>query len=616
MNDPKIVNNRILFAELFSDSMGTNYRAAELENRKPKRHELLCQVSPALLANPDTWKRVRILLEGIKKSNISQLFSPEQILGGGSDVQLVYEPFQGKVFEQILEESEERNLPITFDLAFSIALAIADIIEVGSSIIVSGEKSFHGMLTPDNILIHYDGKIFLKNYGIFPYLDRNDPLFTEFEKKYGAWLAPEMIRKEKSLPQSDIYHLGYLIYRMLTGKYFSCSDTEDFNAKFANIAFKQHIPTTDKDLFTHIINFFKKTLNPDPTKRFRSIKEFKEFITNFFHIEELSSITFNLAYFMNSLTGDAQEKEALLIAEEKKFVLPEPKKAPPPAPGARNDEKLVENLLAGLDEQKKTPWPLIGGAAAAVLVIAMALFFYFGGKSKKAEEMAIKTQEQIKQQLLSANEAKYEQKMKELEATFQQKQAATEEERKAIEAKQKEMLATLQKQKQEEEDRIKAQQAQEMAKRKKEEDEQLAQQLATKQKEEQERLAKEEEVKKQEALLAQKKIEESKAKEGDLVGISEVTSKPEKVSGNPPSIDSNSILRKKYRNVTLNVMFQALVDENGSVVKVKVMGTPTPGNDIKEMVSDTVMRWKYKPATKDGVRVKVWTTPYPIQFKL
>ncbi|HNX98395.1 MAG TPA: hypothetical protein PKK12_12010, partial [Candidatus Aminicenantes bacterium] len=65
MSDAKIVNNHILFAELFSDSMGTNYRAAELENRRPKKHELLCLVNPVLLANPDTWKRVRILLEGI-----------------------------------------------------------------------------------------------------------------------------------------------------------------------------------------------------------------------------------------------------------------------------------------------------------------------------------------------------------------------------------------------------------------------------------------------------------------------------------------------------------------------------------------------------------------------
>lgn len=610
MSDAKIVNNHILFAELFSDSMGTNYRAAELENRRPKKHELLCLVNPVLLANPDTWKRVRILLEGIRKSNIPQLYSPEKIIGSGNDIQLVYEYIQGKVFEQLLEESEERNQPITFDLAFSIALAIADIIEVGSSIIVSGEKSFHGMLTPDNILIHYDGKVFLKNYGIFPYLDRNDPVFAEYEKKYGAWLAPEMIRHEKSLAQSDIYHLGYLIYRMLTGKYFSCTDGEDFNAKFSNITFKQHIPTTDKDLFTNIITFFKKTLHPDPSKRFRTIKEFKEFITNFFHIEELSSITFNLAYFMNSLTSESQVKEEQAIAEEKKFVLPEPKK-PAPAPAPRNDEKLVENLLSGLDERKKTPWPLIGGAAAAVLVVALVLFFYFGGQRKKAEQQALKVQADLTQKLLTANEAKYEQKMKELEATFQQKQAATEEERKAIEAKQKEMLAAIQKQKTEEENRIKAAQALDAAK-KKDESDRLAQELARKQQEEQDRLAREAEAKKQEALAAQKKIEDAKAKQGDLVGLSDVSSKPEKISGNNPVI--SPILQKKYRGTVVTLRPQLLVDENGNVIKVNVAGAP--GADIKELLVDTLLKWKFKPAVKDNVRVKVWwMSPAPFQFK-
>ncbi|HNX98688.1 MAG TPA: hypothetical protein PKK12_13510, partial [Candidatus Aminicenantes bacterium] len=354
----------------------------------------------------------------------------------------------------------------------------------------------------------------------------------------------------------------------------------------------------------------KKTLHPDPSKRFRTIKEFKEFITNFFHIEELSSITFNLAYFMNSLTSEFQLKEEQAISEEKKFVLPEPKK-PAPVPAPRNDEKLVENLLSGLDERKKTPWPLIGGAAAAVLVVALVLFFYFGGQRKKAEQQALKAQADLTQKLLTANEAKYEQKMKELEATFQQKQAATEEERKAIDAKQKEMLAAIQKQKTDEENRIKAAQALDAAK-KKDESDRLARELAQKQQEEQDRLAREAEAKKQEALAAQKKIEDAKAKEGDLVGLSDVSSKPEKISGNVPVI--SPILQKKYRGTVVTLRPQLLVDENGNVIKVNVAGAF--GADIKELLVDTLLKWKFKPAVKDNVRVKVWwMSPAPFQFK-
>jgi serine/threonine protein kinase len=91
---------------------------------------------------------------------------------GSPKALLIYPLIKGRTFEKVLENSMEKDLPINFDLAFSIAIAIADLIDTGSSIVVSGQKSFHGFLTPDNILIDYDGKIYLKNYGIFPYLNK------------------------------------------------------------------------------------------------------------------------------------------------------------------------------------------------------------------------------------------------------------------------------------------------------------------------------------------------------------------------------------------------------------------------------------------------------------
>ncbi len=70
MSEYKVVNNFLIFDELDSDSIGTNFRAAPVEDRKPQDHILLTQVYPFLSENKDIWKRVKILLEGIKKSNI------------------------------------------------------------------------------------------------------------------------------------------------------------------------------------------------------------------------------------------------------------------------------------------------------------------------------------------------------------------------------------------------------------------------------------------------------------------------------------------------------------------------------------------------------------------
>ncbi len=301
----------ILFKELGSDSLGINYRAGEMsvEVREILRHHLVTEVYPFLHNTPNKWKKISILLEGVRKSNIPKLYSPDKIIQEENKKYLVYPFLKGKTLAQILEDSAHADNPINCDLALSLAFAIADLIDIGSSIVVSGEKSFHGFLSPDNIIIDYDGKIYLKNYGIYPYISREEGIFTEMAKMYGAWIAPEFLRREKPVCQSDIYHLGYIIYRILTGKYYSYSPEEDFDSKFSNIDFSYHIVSGDKKFLTNIVNFFKKTLHPIPTQRFGNIKEFKDYISNYFHLEELSSVTYSLAYFLNSLYIELIEEE-------------------------------------------------------------------------------------------------------------------------------------------------------------------------------------------------------------------------------------------------------------------------------------------------------------------
>ena len=600
MKEYKVVNDYIYFREMFSDTMGMNYHVAPAVNRKPTGHKVLCEVSPTIYGHAEIWKRVKILLEGIKKSNIPFLFYPEKIVTGDKQCQLIFEHFQGKNIEQILKDVERKGLSINFDLAMSLCIAIADIVELGSSIIVSGEKSFHGFLTPDNILVHYDGKIALKNYGIFQYLERNEALFAEIEKRYGSWLTPELLRKEKIVTQSDIYHLGYLMYRILTGKYFSCMPNEDFEAKFVNLTFSHLIPSTDKNFLTHLITFFKKTLNPNPLKRFLTIKELKDFIANYFHIEELSSITFNLAYFMNSLYGESIEEEDKLCKQELTYVIPEPKKEPPPQSAAGKRDDLVSGILDELDKRKKVPgwiWAVVG-----VVVIAGAGIGYtlmnqakkteqLVAEKVKAEDLQRQSQQNELANLIKAQNEKIRQ-LEELAAT------ATEAQKKSLELE-KQRLDELKKRKS---DELAKQKADEDA-RKQSEAEQAQKDLDAK-KAQDELNKKEEETKKQQEA-EKKRVEAAKIKEGTQVALNDATVKPVKISGNPPAL--SSAMKTKYKGKTMTVPALILVDENGDVTKIKILTSNVAG-DIQSVMEDTLSKWKYSPAMKDNVRVKVWLT--------
>jgi serine/threonine protein kinase len=603
MKEYKVVNDYLYFREMFSDTMGVNYHVAPILNRKPVSHKVLCEVSPLIFGHAEIWKRVKILLEGIKKSNIPFLYSPEKIIVNDKQCQLVFEHFQGKNIEQILGDAEKKGLSINFDLALSLCIAIADIIELGSSIIVSGEKSFHGFLTPDNIMVHYDGKISLKNYGIFQYLERNETLFTEIEKRYGSWLTPELIRKEKIVSQSDIYHLGYLIYRILMGKYFSCMPGEDFDAKFTNLTFTHLIPSTDKNFLTHLITFLKKTLNPNPLKRFLTIKELKDFIANYFHIEELSSITFNLAYFMNLLYGESIEEEEKLCKQELEYIIPEPKREPLSQPSQIKREDLVSGILDELDKRKKIPsW--IWAVVLIVVVIGAGAGYFYLSQTKKSELTAEKVkaeelQRQNQKQDELANLIKVQnEKIRQLEllaATATEAQKKTLElEKQRLDDLKKKKEVELAKQKADEDTRkqLEAEQAQKDLEAKKVQDE-----LAKKQ---------EEERKKKE--IENNRLELAKIKEGDTVALGDVTVKPEKISGNLPVITSS--MRQRHSAIShkeLIVSTVILVDENGNVLKIRILDTSL-ASDIKNEVENTLIKWKYNPAMKDNVKVKVWLT--------
>ncbi len=599
MNEYNIMDNYVIFKDLGSDSIGNNFRAGEIEDNKPGRHRLLTVVHSFLATNPAVWKRIKILLEGIKKSNIPNLYSPEKIEVREDKTTLVYPLLHGKTFEQVLEDATKKNAPINFDLAFSIALAIADLIDTGSSIVVSGKKSFHGFLTPDNIIFDYDGKIFLKNYGIFPYLNHDDEIFTEMIKKYGAWTAPEFLRKEKPIPQSDIYHLGYIIYRMLTGNYFSCLPGEDFDAKFSNIAFTQHIHSSEKGFLTNIINFFKNTLNPDPGKRFANIREFKDFISNHFKIEELSSVTFSLAYFMNSLYLETIEEEASLLEKESAYVIPsksEEQKV--------KDDSLIENILIGLEEKERARSKfLLIPIAIAAAAVAIAVFFYINmNKTKQArldEINKLKQQEQTYLTRLQASADRTDQLQKEMDS-IKEKITTTEDDKKAQQERLNKLQLEYQQRLKDEADI--RQKIQDERKKRETVQDQLGIAKETTAAE-----TKPVEPSPGEAIQPatedrQTPLEQPKTTVGQVVPLAETTVKPEKISGENPG--ELYLLRKKYAGRHITVLSSILVNENGNVETIKILGS-VPG-DIKANVMETVKSWKFKAPQKDGVNVKAW----------
>jgi serine/threonine protein kinase len=605
MKTYNILNNYLIFGQLHADSIGVNYRGAGIEDNRPVQHQLITEMNPIYTMDETTWKRVSVLLEGIKKSNITHLYSPDKIVRSKEATLLIFPYLKGKTLENILEDAAQKEVPINFDLAFSMVTAIADIIDMGSSIVVSGKKSFHGFLTPDNIIIDYDGNIYLKNYGIAPYLTQSDNLYKEMEMKYGSWLTPEYQQREKIVPQSDIYHLGYTIYRILTGTYFSYTQGEDFDAKFSNISFSHFMPTTDKDYLTNMINFFKKTLHPEPSKRFSHVRELKDYISNYFKIEELSSVTFSLAYFMNSLYAETMEEETTMMAGELNYEIPEPGpevEEKTAEERARADNEIVEKILTGLEETEKSRSKLLLPLIIILIAVVGIAGFLYISQANKAKQEQLKVQQELERKLAliqQQTKTEYEEKLKSLEEQI----TTTEEEQKAKEDEISKLKAWRQEQERKEQE---SKQAIEQAKKLEEleaEKKRIEEEKRKREEEAEQKRLEEEKRKQQEE--AEKKLQEEKERvvtEGELIDIEFATQKPILISGEDP--DFSRSIRKKYKGMQMNITCSLLIDERGNVSRVKIKGNVEP--EIKLVLSTTLANWKYKSAQKNEVKVKVW----------
>jgi outer membrane biosynthesis protein TonB len=136
-----------------------------------------------------------------------------------------------------------------------------------------------------------------------------------------------------------------------------------------------------------------------------------------------------------------------------------------------------------------------------------------------------------------------------------------------------------------------------------------AEEDAKKLQEEQDRLKQADAERKLQGEQEQKRLEDLKVKPGDLVAMAEVTARPVKISGGPPQV--SELLKRKYLGNTMLIVLQLLIDETGAVSQVRVLGATS--EDVKSLIVSTLLRWKYSPAQKDNVNVKVYM---PLQFNM
>ena len=534
----------------------------------------------------------------------------------------------------------------------------------------------HRDVSPPNILISYSGDVKLTDFGVSKASIKIHQTLSGALKGKLLYMSPEQARGESSIDfRSDLYSAGVLLFELLTGKKLFLDTTEMMVLKKVQNGEILNPREVNPDIDPALEKIILTSLNKDCDKRYQSAAAMIADLESFIHKKyEYIPGPVHLSHFIYGLFETDIHREGIKVDLKPMPPKPRPREIPKPQPPPEKPQPVVAvpappppvapapSEPAGLvqisfdednisepekkpapapkatfkpesifketeSEKKKFPaWVALLGLFVAAA--AAGLYFFVFNKqetpvmpadSKPAVEAknlpAEDRQAAGPTQLTGQEETAAAQTEAPLPGTVpavtqkmldEAKLKQEEDLKKLKEEEDRKKLLEEKRKKQAESDRLKKE---EEDRKKQEEQARLLQEEADRKKqEEQARLKKEEDDRKKAEEL--KRMEQSRVKEGDILPMNDVDVQPEAISTPAPNIPA-TILSNMPSSQTL--MFTVLINQNGDVETVRLL-QKSNNKQLNTILTDLVKTWKYSPAQKNSVRVKVWKT-VPLTIK-
>jgi serine/threonine-protein kinase len=262
---PRKVGKYLLQSKLGQGGMGTVYLAIQEGLQREVAVKLLTE--KALDRRPDLLRRfvkeVSVCAR-LSHPNIVKIFDYGQ---EGHDYYYAMEVVRARSLEEVLKADTTLPLNTALELGRCLADALAYMHEQGI---------VHRDIKPANILLDEQGSPILTDFGLVKDLEGTD--ITQVGAAVGTpyYMAPEMFRGKGVGPASDLYQLGIVLYRALTGQLpFRGANAADLAIKILHTE-----PEPPRSLApalpVPVENILLNCLEKDPEVRYRNASELRE----------------------------------------------------------------------------------------------------------------------------------------------------------------------------------------------------------------------------------------------------------------------------------------------------------------------------------------------------
>ena len=389
MNIPEEFGKYLLLKKLTEDPLGEIFRAGRVGQGGMEQVVLLRVFNGKGLDGEKLWARVSgrgAIQEILKSPNI----------GNGVDLGRVrsfpytaYDYISGKNLATVFAQSARQHSPVPTDHALLIAERLALALAAAYESRVQDERLLHGFVVPHLVMISNEGETRLLGFEVAPGL-RDLAAGGWQDDALRPYLAPETLNGGPAAKSDDVYSLGAILFELLTGERPPVAPPEAYGpmidaAQLANDGTPLPAP---------VAALLKKSLAPRE-QRIADAVTWHKTLSKLMIDSNFSPTTFNLAFFMHNLFREEIERESQEIQAEKTLELPArpaPAAAPVAAPAAAQDLRETTGVREATwpgtraqvakeaEPSKKGLW--IGIAAAAVVALGAGGWFLFGRSSQ------------------------------------------------------------------------------------------------------------------------------------------------------------------------------------------------------------------------------------------
>ncbi|HAN31268.1 MAG TPA: hypothetical protein DCQ06_06680, partial [Myxococcales bacterium] len=304
----KLVDERYLVKSLIGrGGMGAVYCVEQIHLRKQMAIKLL---------HENLLSKKQLISRFTREARaISRLSSPHTVMvydfgRWGEVFYLVMELLEGEPLDNMLN----RDGPCPANRATAILLQMCDsLAEAHRAGIV------HRDLKPENIMLLSDGPhpdfVKILDFGLAKVEDVDDPYTIHSQKDiFGTpfYMSPEQIRAGEIDGRSDIYAVGALAFRMLTGKQVFGNESNTFDILKAHLMqapAKMSSVSPDAKIPQALEEIIGKCLKKKPDDRFQTMEEFSAALV------QARKGEFALKGSLTDDSADAQEPSASLVAQ-------------------------------------------------------------------------------------------------------------------------------------------------------------------------------------------------------------------------------------------------------------------------------------------------------------